>query len=587
WAEWNGKYRDAVRRYWKGDEAQVAELAYRLSGSSDLYQRNGRSPYASINFITAHDGFTLRDLVSYNEKHNHANGEGNNDGESHNSSWNCGVEGETTDHAINALRAVQQRNMLATLLLSQGVPMLLAGDERNRTQRGNNNGYCQDNELSWLDWSEHAGDQELLMFTRQLIELRRKHPVLRRRAFFQGRSIHGEDVSDIEWYQPDGVQMSGQQWNNGMVRCLGMLLNGQIMDDVDESGQRVTDDILLLLLNAHHEPTAFTLPGAANGPLWEVLLDTAAPAGPDADPLRTYDFYELGGRSLVLLRQSGAEWAEKHGTTPLLMDATAAPAQVIAAAQTPTRPIIGALTTIASFSSPQLGNSRDILVYLPPGYADSTERYPVIYMHDGQNLFDERTAYSGEWRVDETMGLLAERGLSAIVVGIPNVGERRLDEYSPYADAQRGGGWGDQYIGFIADTLKPYIDQAFRTRPERGQTGVVGSSMGGLISLYAYVARPETFGFAALISPALWFATRAIFKTVQETELVPGRIYLDIGLEEGDFALRDARDMRDLLATKGMQPGENLCYLEELDAHHSEVAWAARLHDALVFLLQA
>jgi isoamylase len=307
WAEWNGKYRDTVRRFWKGDEAQVGELAYRLSGSSDLYENTGRQPYASINFITAHDGFTLRDLVSYNEKHNEANGENNQDGESHNNSWNCGAEGPTDDPAINRLRALQQRNLLATLLLSQGVPMILAGDEFGRSQGGNNNAYCQDNTISWLDWQLNDEAKQLLDFTRALIRTRKDHPVLHRRSFFQGRSIHGMQVSDIEWYRPDGAEMADEEWTNGLVRCLGMLLNGQIMDEWDKRGNHVQDDILLLLLNAYHEPIAFTLPGAEAGPAWELLLDTAlpenGPGAPHAQSIQPGEAFPLQGRSLVLLRQ--------------------------------------------------------------------------------------------------------------------------------------------------------------------------------------------------------------------------------------------------------------------------------------------
>jgi glycogen operon protein len=302
WAEWNGKYRDTVRRFWKGDEAQVAELAYRLSGSSDLYESTGRRPSASINFVTAHDGFTLRDLVSYNQKHNQDNGEHNQDGESENNSWNCGAEGPSDDPAIKRLRAQQQRNLLATLLLSQGVPMLLAGDEFGRTQQGNNNAYCQDNPISWVDWSLDEDGQELLGFVHKLIALRQEHPVLRRRTFFQGRSIHGLQVSDIEWYRPDGQEMSDVEWEDGLVRCLGLLLNGALMDEWDTHGQHVHDDIMLLLLNAHHEALPFVLPGVEQGPAWELLLDTAQPKMERA-VYTPGECYALQGRSLVLLRQ--------------------------------------------------------------------------------------------------------------------------------------------------------------------------------------------------------------------------------------------------------------------------------------------
>ncbi|HEU5014671.1 MAG TPA: glycogen debranching protein GlgX [Roseiflexaceae bacterium] len=303
WAEWNGKYRDTVRQFWKGDEAQIAEMAYRLAGSSDLYESTGRRPYASINFITAHDGFTLRDLVSYNEKHNEANGENNTDGESHNNSWNCGVEGPTDDPGVNALRAQQQRNLMATLLLSQGVPMLLGGDEFGRTQGGNNNAYCQDNRISWVDWNLSEDGQALLAFTRKLIEIRKAHPVLHRRSFFQGRSIHGLQISDIDWFRPDGQQMSDEEWNGGWVRSLGLLLNGQIMDEWDMRGRHVQDEVLFLLLNAYHEPVPFTLPGSAADPNWTMLIDTSDPNNSDSPAFRPGQEYPLQGRSLVLLVQ--------------------------------------------------------------------------------------------------------------------------------------------------------------------------------------------------------------------------------------------------------------------------------------------
>jgi isoamylase len=303
WAEWNGKYRDDLRRFWRGDHLHVAELAYRLTGSSDLYKHNGRRPYASINFITAHDGFTLRDLVSYNHKHNEANGEDNRDGENHNSSWNHGAEGPTDDPEINALRARQQRNMLASLLLSQGVPMILAGDERNRTQGGNNNGYCQDNEISWIDWRLDATSRELLAFTQKLIQLRKAHPALFRRKFFQGRSIHGQQVQDVEWYRSDGKEMSEEEWNESRVLCMGMKLNGRVMNEWDERGNYIHDDILLLLLNASADDVRFALPGAKGEPAWETLVDTNVPNGDDLPTLAPSATYTIRRRSLALLRQ--------------------------------------------------------------------------------------------------------------------------------------------------------------------------------------------------------------------------------------------------------------------------------------------
>lgn len=303
WAEWNGKYRDAVRSFWRGDAVGVGELAYRLTGSSDLYEHSGRRPYASINFVTAHDGFTLNDLVSYNEKHNEANSENNRDGESHNLSWNCGVEGPTDDPAILALREKQKRNFLATLFLSQGVPMLLAGDERSRTQQGNNNAYCQDNELSWLDWTLDEARTALLEYTKRLIRLRNEHPVLQRRKFFQGRRIRGEGIRDIAWFQPDGSDMTEEQWENGQVRALGMRLNGMAIDEMGEHGEPITDDILLLLINGHDEAQAFKLPGPSDSPRWEVLLDTNTAAPVEGRSAAPGEVFELQPRTLVLLRQ--------------------------------------------------------------------------------------------------------------------------------------------------------------------------------------------------------------------------------------------------------------------------------------------
>jgi glycogen operon protein len=301
WSEWNGKYRDNIRRFWKGDTGQAAELAARLSGSSDLYQRGNRGPTASINFITAHDGFTLRDLVSYNEKHNEANGEGNRDGDTHNNSWNCGVEGLSNDPAINALRERQQRNMLATLFLSQGVPMLLMGDERSRTQRGNNNTYCQDNDLNWLDWSPESTDQRLLDFVRQLIALRKAHPELHRSTFFRGAPAPGTLERDAEWLSPDGMEMTNGAWNDPATRCLGLMINGRVIESRDEAGEPFHDAVLLLLLNAHHEAVPFILPDWPDDPAWEVLIDTADPAaGPQ--PLSS-EVYQLQPRSLVLLAE--------------------------------------------------------------------------------------------------------------------------------------------------------------------------------------------------------------------------------------------------------------------------------------------
>ncbi len=303
WSEWNGKYRDTVRSFWRGDEAQVAELAYRLSGSSDLYQHNGRAPYASINFITAHDGFTLNDLVSYNEKHNEANGENNMDGESHNRSMNFGVEGPTDDPEIVTARDRQKRNFLATLLLSQGVPMLCGGDEFGRTQYGNNNAYCQDNEISWFNWVWDDKNEDLFEFTRKLIQIRKDFPVLHRRKFFQGRRIRGTDIRDIRWVRPDGMDMTEEEWNNSLVRVLGMLLNGSVMDEYNERGERIRDDVVLLMINGYWEDVEFCVPGKPGEPDWEVLIDTDDPEGKQSRTYRCGEVYRLTGRSLALLRQ--------------------------------------------------------------------------------------------------------------------------------------------------------------------------------------------------------------------------------------------------------------------------------------------
>ena len=304
WAEWNGKYRDTIRRYWKGDGGQVAELAFRLSGSSDLYEGGGRRPHASINFVTAHDGFTLHDLVSYNQKHNDANGEGNRDGTDDNLSWNCGVEGPTVKPSIVALRERQKRNMLATLLLSQGVPMLCGGDEMGRTQHGNNNAYCQDNEISWVSWNLSKPQQALLDFTSSLIALRQLHPVFRRRRFFQGRRIRGTEVKDLSWLRPDGKEMTDDDWAQGYVRCLGVRLAGHAIEEKDPKGRPLLDDTYLILLNAHHEPRPFTLPAHKRGVLWQPVLDTALshPDGKLVTLLRGGARYDLEARSLAVLR---------------------------------------------------------------------------------------------------------------------------------------------------------------------------------------------------------------------------------------------------------------------------------------------
>jgi glycogen operon protein len=272
WSEWNGKYRDTVRDFWRGTDQTLAEFAYRFTGSSDLYANTARRPYASVNFVTAHDGFTLRDLVSYNEKHNEANGEANRDGESHNRSWNCGEEGPSANPDVNALRARQVRNFLATLFLSQGVPMLLGGDELGRTQHGNNNGYCQDNEISWYDWS--SADGSLLQFTRRLIRLVHAHPVFSRRRWFQGRPIHGTAVSDIAWFTPAAVEMSDEDWQAGYAKSLGVFLNGRAIPTPNERGEPVHDESFYVMFHAGNEPLAFVMPEEKWGTKWRVVIDT-------------------------------------------------------------------------------------------------------------------------------------------------------------------------------------------------------------------------------------------------------------------------------------------------------------------------
>jgi isoamylase len=302
WTEWNGKYRDCIRDYWRGQIAGVGELAYRLTGSADLYQDDGRSPFSSINFVTAHDGFTLRDLVSYNEKHNEANGEDNRDGADDNRSWNCGVEGETDDPDVLSLRARQQRNFMATLVLSQGCPMIVAGDEIGRTQHGNNNAYCQDNEISWLDWENT--DQPLLDFTRRLIALRASQPVLRRQKFFEGQVGRGQRRKDVLWLDETGVEMTEAEWDDESRRSLAMLLNGDEIPDKTPDGHPIRGDTLLVILHSHHDPVEWKLPHGW-GERWEVLVDTAAPE-PRDEPvmLRAADQFTVTARSLVVLRRA-------------------------------------------------------------------------------------------------------------------------------------------------------------------------------------------------------------------------------------------------------------------------------------------
>jgi isoamylase len=302
WSEWNGKYRDTVRDFWRGEDQTLAELAYRFTGSSDLYESGGRRPSASVNFVTAHDGFTLADLTSYNEKHNEANLEGNADGESYNRSWNCGAEGPTDDPDVLELRARQRRNFLATLLLSQGIPMILGGDEMGRTQGGNNNAYCQDNETSWFDWEEIDG--ALMAFTTRMVALRREHPVFRRRRWFQGRPLHGEGIADLAWFRPDGTEMEDQDWESGLAKSMAVFLNGDAIATTDALGHRVVDDSFLVVFNAHHDRIDFTLPPDRFSSRWIKVVDTADSLT-EGEQLKAGDSMEMPGRSLAVLRATG------------------------------------------------------------------------------------------------------------------------------------------------------------------------------------------------------------------------------------------------------------------------------------------
>ncbi len=317
WTEWNGKYRDVMRRFWKGDGGVLSEFATRLCGSSDLYEHSGRRPYASINFITSHDGFTMHDLVSYNEKHNMANGWNNTDGESNNLSWNCGVEGPTNIEPIKQLREKQKRNFLATLLLSQGVPMIRSGDEIGKTQSGNNNAYNQDNEISWLDWNLSDDQEALLKFTQKVLKIWRKNPVLQRRHFFQGRAIFDTGASDILWLAPTGKEMTPGDWNSHTMRCLGVKFNGKMIDEVDERGHEIVGETLLLLLNAHHESVAFHLPELERREHWQELVHTS-PAKKGKHRYRSKEKYMLEPRSMALfqLQKTWPRFLEKFLPEP-------------------------------------------------------------------------------------------------------------------------------------------------------------------------------------------------------------------------------------------------------------------------------
>jgi glycogen operon protein len=306
WTEWNGKYRDTVRDYWRGESATLAEFASRLTGSSDLYEYDGRRPYASINFVTAHDGFTLNDLVSYNDKHNEANGEDGNDGESHNRSWNCGVEGESDDVEILALREQQKRNFLTTLFVSQGVPMLLHGDELGRSQGGNNNGYAQDNEITWIDWEAARENDVLTDFVSRLSALRAKHPIFRRRRHFQGQPVGDSDLPDIAWFTPAGVGMSEEDWDSGFAKSMTVFLNGDAIREPGARGERITDTSFLLLFNGHHDSMDFLLPDLGMSQMWQVQIDTAAPLLDDAEDrlAKAGEPVEVSARSLMVLAKN-------------------------------------------------------------------------------------------------------------------------------------------------------------------------------------------------------------------------------------------------------------------------------------------
>jgi glycogen operon protein len=305
WTEWNGKFRDTVRDYWRGESATLAEFGQRLTGSSDLYENDGRRPFASINFVTAHDGFTLHDLVSYNDKHNDANGEDNKDGESHNRSWNCGIEGETNELEIVAMREQQKRNFLTTLFLAQGVPMLLHGDELGRTQQGNNNVYAQDNELAWVDWDRAREFEYLTDFVGRVSRLRKEHPVFRRRRFFKGRPVKGTPLEDIGWFKPDGEQMSDDDWESGFAKSVAVFLNGDGIREPDGRGERLTDQSFFLLFNAHDEPIDFCIPDLGAAERWHVVVDTHAPLLGDVEPqaVKNGEAQVVEARSVVVLQQ--------------------------------------------------------------------------------------------------------------------------------------------------------------------------------------------------------------------------------------------------------------------------------------------
>jgi isoamylase len=343
WTEWNGLYRDTVRRFWKGDGNIARDVATRLTGSSDLYEHTGRKPYASINFITAHDGFVLQDLVSYDKKHNEANGEDNRDGADDNNSWNCGVEGPADDASINILRMRQKRNLIATLLFSQGVPMIVGGDELSHSSNGNNNTFCQDNELTWLNWQLSEPKKAFLDFVCRCTQIWKEQPTLQRRNFFLGRAIRGKDIKDITFFEPTGTEMSDEAWGAGFVKCIGMRLAGDLLTDVDEKGNAIKGDTLLLILNAHWEEIPFTMPSTTAGDLWQTLVDTNEPERPPIPRIRKAgEKFPLFGRSLALLRTVRPEQAQAELTSTqveqMRRDAGRTPAPVPAPGTTPLVP---------------------------------------------------------------------------------------------------------------------------------------------------------------------------------------------------------------------------------------------------------
>lgn len=346
WSEWNGRYRDTMRGFWIGQGGLLHDFATRLSGSSDLYEVGGRRPYASVNLITAHDGFSLHDLVSYNEKHNEANLEENRDGSSNNLSWNCGAEGPTDDAAINALRAQQKRNLIATLFLSQGVPMLVAGDELSHTNNGNNNVYCHDNELTWLHWDLDEPRQQFLDFVRRVAKIWRTQPVFQRRNFFHGRSIRNQGIKDIAWLEPTGNEMTDEAWNLGYAQCLGVRLAGDIIGDVDRRGEPITGDTLLLLLNAHHEKIDFKLPDTRTKTPWELLFDTARPEAVQEEHAPG-SAYPLQGRSVsVLLTKSPTATSADERETAIAETPVVEPTQKKTRAPRKSKPAPKAATAV-------------------------------------------------------------------------------------------------------------------------------------------------------------------------------------------------------------------------------------------------